>query len=107
MNPAKFQIKLWQLCTPSRRESSLPTDLVDELHNDQLQDVPKGGDLVDAGAEVVQGPLLVGVDQHHEGVTLAWHVLLTLQEVVHQLGGIGDQVVVVPGEEITSYNLFY
>ena len=32
--------------------------LVDELHNDQLQDVAKGGHLVDAAAQVVQGPLL-------------------------------------------------
>ena len=32
--------------------------LVDELHNDQLQDVTKGGHLVDAAAQVVQGPFL-------------------------------------------------
>lgn len=32
--------------------------LVDELHNDQLQDVAKGGHLVNAAAQVVQGSLL-------------------------------------------------
>lgn len=36
------------------------------------------------------------MDEHHEGVTLAGHVLLSLQEVGNQLWGIRDQEVKVP-----------
>ena len=51
------------------------TDFVDQLDNDQLQNVAEVLDLLDARAEKVQGPILVSVDQHHERITFAWHVL--------------------------------
>ena len=39
---------------------------------------------------------LVGVNEHHEGVSLARSVLLLLQEVVDELRRIGDQHIVIP-----------
>jgi hypothetical protein len=54
-------------------------NFVDQLDDDQLQNVTEVLNLLDARAEEVQGPILVGVDQHHECVPFAWHVLKFIQ----------------------------
>ena len=43
--------------------------------NDPLQLNAKKSNLFDAGAEKVQGPILICMDEHHERVPLARHVL--------------------------------
>ena len=73
--------------------------LVDELHDDQLEDVAERVDLLDAGAEVGERALLVGVDEHHEGVAATRHVLLALQERRDQLRRVRDQEVKVPASD--------
>jgi hypothetical protein len=45
-------------------------DPVDELYNDQLQNVAKVLDLLHAGGQIGEGPVLVRVNQHHESVPL-------------------------------------
>lgn len=42
------------------RQSTATTYFVNKLHNDELQDVSEGVDLVDAGAQVIQSPILCG-----------------------------------------------
>jgi len=65
-----------------------------------LQNIPERVHLLNTAAQVVERPLLVGVDEHHKGVSLAAHVLLTLQEVGYELGRIRHQEikVLVDGE---------
>ena len=45
-------------------------DPVYELHDDQLEDVAKVLNLLHAGGQVGEGPVLIRVDEHHEGVPL-------------------------------------
>ena len=52
--------------------------------------------LIDAGAEVVQGALLIHMDQHHEGVALARGILFLLKECVDQLRCVRNQEVKIP-----------
>ena len=47
------------------------SDFVDEFDNDKLHDVTEGVQLIDAGDKVVEGTLLIDVDEHHKGVALA------------------------------------
>lgn len=63
--------------------------------------VEAGTNLLDARAEIIEGAVLVGVDQHHEGVPLAAHVLLALEEIGDQLRRVGDEKVevLVNGED--------
>lgn len=51
----------------------------------------KNTNLLNTATQIVQGPLLVDMQQHHESIALAGHVLFGLQEVAHQLRGIRDQ----------------
>ena len=51
--------------------------------------------LVDDATQVAERPLLVGVNQHHEGVSLAGGVLLGFEEVGDQLGRVGYQMLKV------------
>ena len=44
---------------------------------------------------ILRSTYLVGMDQHHEGVPFAAHILLTLQKVGDQLGRIRDEKVKV------------
>jgi hypothetical protein len=68
---------------------------VDELDNNQLEDIVKRLHLIHTGGEIVESPLLVDCNQHHEGVALARCIPLLLEKVVDELGGIRDQVVMV------------
>ena len=79
-----------------RTATNVEGHLVDELYDDQLEDVPEGVDLVDAGGEVAECALLVRVDEHHKCVALAWHVLLPLKEVADQFRRVRDQKVKIP-----------
>lgn len=76
--------------------------LVDELNDDELEDVAERMHLVDAGRQVGQGAFLVGVDEHHEGVALARHILLALQEGQDQLGPVRNQKVKVLVDGVDS-----
>lgn len=46
------------------------------------------------------------MDEHHEGITFAWHVLLSFQEVGNQLWRIRDQEVKVPGRHKWSLSVW-
>ena len=50
--------------------------LPDQLDDHQLEVLPEARDLVNDMREVLDGPSLVGVEQHQEGVPLAGHVRL-------------------------------
>ena len=79
----------------------LMTHPIYKLHYHKLKDVSESVNLVDASGKVGEGSLLIGVDQHHEGVPLAAHVLLSVQEVRYQLRGVRDEEikVLVDGED--------
>ena len=76
------------------------THLVNQFDNNQLKNVSKRVDLFDAAAQIVEGPLLVGMYEHHERVPLARHVLLSLEKVGDEFGRIRHQKVkiLVDGE---------
>ena len=76
------------------------TNLVDQLHNDQLQNVSEIVDLIQARCQIVQSSLLVGMEQHEKGISLARHVLLGVQEVGNQFRSVRNQPfeVLVDGE---------
>lgn len=69
--------------------------LIDKFNNDQLQNITERIHLLNAAAEVIQSSLLVRMNQHHEGIPLAAHVLLPLQEVGDHLGRVRHQKVEV------------
>lgn len=76
-------------------------DLVDKLDNDELKNIAESIDLVDAAAEIVKGAILVGMNEHHEGVSLTRHILLALEEVSNDLRRVGHEEVevLVDGED--------
>ena len=80
--------------TPPHPSPSLPSSLtshpVHQFYNDQLQDLVEWVHLVDAAAKVVQSPLLVHMEQHHEGIPLAGWILLALKVPLDQLGSIRE-----------------
>lgn len=51
--------------------------LVDKLDNDELENLVEGLDLVDATNQVLEGAVLVSMDQHHERIALAGWVLVS------------------------------
>ena len=57
--------------------------------------------LVDARAQVLQGLVLIRVDEHHERVPLTAGVLFCLQEAQHHFRSVRDQKVkvLVDGED--------
>ena len=73
---------------------------VHQLHNDQLEDVAEGVDLVNAAGQVLQCLVLIRMDEHHEGVPLAAGVLLSLKESQHDFRSVRDEEieVLVDGE---------
>ena len=50
-------------------------NLVDKLDNDELQNLVEGLDLVNAAHKILQRPILISMDQHHERVALARWIL--------------------------------
>lgn len=101
------------------------TYFVNKLYNDQLQDVSESVNLVNAGAQVIQSPILcsdirrevisvpeillhkwndasavttdlICVDQHHEGVSLAAGIFLVDKKIMDQFWSVGDEVFKVP-----------
>ena len=48
--------------------------------------------LIDDAAQITERPLLIGVDEHHEGVSLTRGVLLRLEEVGDQLRRVRNQM---------------
>ena len=76
-------------------------DLVDKLDNNKLKNIAESIDLVDAAAEIVKGAILVGMNEHHEGVSLTRHILLALEEVGNDLRRVGHEEVevLVDGED--------
>lgn len=42
------------------------THLIDELYDDELQNVAKVADLLNARAQIVESPVLISMDQHPE-----------------------------------------
>lgn len=49
-------------CCAIKTNHSLKTYFVNQLHNDQLQNVSKSVDLVNAGAEIIQSSILYDID---------------------------------------------
>ena len=69
------------------------TNFVNKLDNNELQNVAKRVDLLNAAAQIIESAILVGVYEHHESVPLARHVLLALEKVSYYFWRVRHQKV--------------
>lgn len=70
-----------------------PADLAGELEDEKGKTLPELHDVVDVLGQEFDGDLLRAVEKHEEGVPASANVSLGEDEPLHQLGGVGDQVV--------------
>lgn len=74
--------------------------LINQFHDDQLQNVTEIIHLIQTRCQIIQCTILVSMQQHQECIPFAWHILLRVQEVGDELRAVGHEPfkVLVNGE---------
>jgi hypothetical protein len=67
------------------------TNFINKLNNNQLKNVAKRVDLLNATAQIIESAILIGMYQHHKRVSFARHVLFAFKKVGYDFGRVRHQ----------------